>query len=132
MRCWWFAVLMAAMPVQAQTPITARQFTPTQKAEWENFQAHWHGNGKGACLPIMENKISAGQCTRFDFSVDLSVSTDGKISTVKVRDNRIRCKDKAVQAELMQCFSRALRDDILDETMRLKGLRNRIVLNASL
>ena len=57
---------------------------------------------------------------------------DGKIYRVAVRENRIRCEDKAVQKDLLRCFSQALRETGLDESTRLNILRNQIILSAPL
>jgi hypothetical protein len=104
-------LLSATGAAYAQTPLQIRHFTPAQKTEWANFSQHWHGNGKGTCIPIMAEPIRDGRCTRFDFTADLTIGKNGKIQAVKVLQNNIVCEDKKVQSELLQCFTHSLRED---------------------
>lgn len=101
----------AVNPALAQTPLPERHFTPAQQTEWTQFMAHWHGNGKGTCMPMMEAPIRKGLCTRFDFSANLTIGKDGRVKAVQVLRNQIVCKDPAVRSELLKCFTQALRDD---------------------
>ncbi len=107
----WALLLCAAGAAHAQTPLAVRHFTPAQKAEWADFSRHWSGNGNGTCMPIMEEPIREGRCTRFDFIADLTIGKDGKIKAVKVLQNHILCEDKKVQSELLKCFTQSLRED---------------------
>ncbi len=124
------ALWCAALPCHGQQAIEIRNFTAAQKAEWQRFMQTWTGNGNGTCMPIMHEQISAGQCTRFDFTADVTIGKNGNISKVNVLKSQIVCQDKAVQKELLQCFTQALRDDM--GVRYFYKLSNRVVRNAAL
>ena len=121
-------LVLAALPGLAQTPIEFRHFSSAQKAEWRTFHQHWSGNGNGTCMPIMEEQIRVGLCTRFDFTADLTTGKDGKIKRVKVLRSNVLCQDKAVQKEVLECFTGALRE----VSMPLRQFKGRVIRNAAL
>jgi hypothetical protein len=104
-------LLMAAMPLLAQTPLPLPQFNASQRAEWARFREYWHGNGKGTCMPMMEAVIRAGGCTRFDFTAHVSIGASGRIQKAEAVRNNIVCQRESVRRELMRCFMQSLRED---------------------
>jgi hypothetical protein len=38
-------LMMAAVPLRVQTPLSVFQFNASQRAEWARFLEYWHGNG---------------------------------------------------------------------------------------
>ena len=133
--CVLLALWIGAIPAHAQIAITLSEFTKAQKADWAKFQEHWHGNGKGTCMPMMSEEIKLANCTRFDFKADLHVGKHGGITRVHVTESQIVCADKAVQGELLQCFSQALRESMWvksGEEVPLKRFSNRVIRRAAL
>lgn len=114
-RCLEFLCLtllmMAAMPLRAQTPLSVPQFNASQRAEWARFLEYWHGNGKGTCMPMMEAEIRSGGCTRFDFTAHVSIGASGRIQKAEAVRNNIVCQRESVRRELMRCFMQSLRED---------------------
>lgn len=122
------ALLLSSAMARAQKPIEIRQFNTAQKAEWTRFTEYYNGNGNGTCLPIMSEQISKGECTRFNFTADLHIGNNGRITRVNVRESHILCADKAVEKELLKCFVETLHY----EHAPFARLRNRVIRRAGL
>ena len=123
-------LLIVALPGHAQQSIETQHFSPAQKAEWDVFIEDYSGGGNGTCFPIMEEQIRKGQCSKFDFVVDLHVGSNGRIRKVTVRESKIRCVDKAVEKRLLKCFVDALADVYYKPS--LDQLKNRIIRSVEL
>lgn len=122
------AMLITSPFALAQKAIAFEHFSAAQKAEWRTFYQHWNGNGNGTCMPMMEEQIRVGRCTRFDFLADLTIGKDGNIRRVSVTNSKVTCHDKAVQKELLVCFTGALRD----ATAPLTRFKGRVIRDAPL
>lgn len=104
-----------------QKPIEIKNFTPAQKAEWDKFIEYWSGNGNGTCMPMMESQLDSGKCTKFDFIADITIGSNGKITKVKLIESKVLCENKAIQKEVLDCFTTALKDDWGQSFKKLKG-----------
>ncbi len=118
-------LLLTTLQCHAQQPLEIKNFSAAQKAEWANFIRHYNGNGNGTCIPIMQEQIGKGQCTKFDFVADLHIGNNGRIGKVTVRESKILCEDRAVEKELLKCFVETLHDEHMHPPFN--RLKNRII-----
>jgi hypothetical protein len=109
-----------------QKSLEIKNFSPAQRAEWDNFLEYYSGNGNGTCMPIMEAQIDTGKCTTFDFIADLYVGKNGRIYKVVVIESNILCENKAIQNDVLDCFISTLKE----EWSVLKEFRKRVIKNA--